>query len=438
MSIGSEASIQSLEVENFAKAIPSVIAKSGTLYAEFEKLNKQDISHVTQAGSDTRPSWRVPFRAQAGQAINQGTGDGDSLGTGNFSVYADFNLSPIYFSSVEQHSRLSAAATRSKDRAVLDVVAKERAEGLESTINGLEATLYGDGSGALTQIPSTATISSGSGTGNTTSFISGVLALVATDNQILQFFPAEGGTSRGSATVSTTAGDTGTIFFSTDLPEGTAVGDFIVVNGASGAVGSSILGTTAWVNSASTGVLAGVNRAQFPSRISSPSINKNGGALVSSDSQVFTALMKRVVGTKGDDVENQVMIITTGIEASIAETTWYNRQITNALEGGSGVPDTAKQGSVKKFGGRRIITANAQPVGRIDLLSMKDFSKGELIPLQPYMYGAGMTTFPVISSTNGTVTTAFQSALETDFAIACSAPRRQLFVESVAETDLNA
>lgn len=59
MSIGSEASIQSLEVENFAKAIPSVIAKSGTLYAEFEKLNKQDISHVTQAGSDTRPAWQI-------------------------------------------------------------------------------------------------------------------------------------------------------------------------------------------------------------------------------------------------------------------------------------------------------------------------------------------------------------------------------------------
>ena len=437
MSAGTEASIQSLEVEAFARNIPSVIAASGTLFAEFDKIAKTDISHQTQAGSDVRGSFRVPLRAQAGQAINQGSGDGDSLGTGNFSQYVDLVLSPVYLSSVEQHSRLSAAATRSKDRAILDVVAKERANGLESTINGLEALLYSDGSGSITQLGSGVTISSNSGTGNATSFIQGVNALVATDNQKLSFFNSEGGASLGSATVSTTDGATSTIWFSTPLPAGVAAGTFIVVNGASGAPGSSILGTTNWVNSAQTGVVGGVNRSAFPSRISSPSINKNGGSLVGNDSQVINALMKRVVGTKGTMVENQVMIITTGIEASISESTWYNRQLTNALEGGSGVPDTAKKGSVTKFGGRRIITANAQPQGRIDVLNLPDWSKGELVPLQPYFYGDGMTVFPVISSTDGTVTTAFQSALECDFQIATGAPRRQLFLENVAEFELN-
>jgi hypothetical protein len=149
-------------------------------------------------------------------------------------------------------------------------------------------------------------------------------------------------------------------------------------------------------------------------------------------------LMQRVTGTKREEVANQVMLITTGIAANLAESTWYNRQITNGLEGGSGVPDVAKKGSVQKFGGRRIVVANAQPVGRIDVLSLKTFKKGNLIPLQPYMYMPGTTVFPVISSTDGTVTTAFQSALETSYAVACDAPRLNLFVENVAETDLNA
>jgi hypothetical protein len=439
MAIGSESSVQALELEQYAKNISSVIANSGTLYGIFDsEIEQEDIANQTQAGSDVRPSWRVGLRVQAGQAVQQTNANGGNMGSGNFSVYNDFNLSPTYLSSVEQHSRLAAAATNSKDRAVLDAIAKERVNGLESTINGIEGLLFGDGSGSLRQIPSTAQISSGSGTGNNTSFISGINALVFTDNMVIQVFPSEGGNSRGTATVSTSDGATGTVFFSTALPAGTTQGDFLVINGASGAVGSSILGTTAWVNSASTGMLAGLNRANFPSRISSPSINKAGGSLVASDSQKFAALMQRVVGTKGDEVVNQVMVITTGIAANIAESTWYNRAITNAVEGGSGVPDVAKKGSVQKFGGRRLIVANAQPEGRIDVLSLKDWKKGNLIQLQPYMYAPGMTVFPVIATDgSGQITTAFQSALETSFAIATGAPRRQLFVENVAETDLN-
>lgn len=439
MAIGNESAVQSLELEQFARNIKSVIASSGTLFGIFDtEIEQEDIANQTQAGSDVRPAWRVGMRLQAGQAVQQTNPNGGSLGTGNFSVYADANLGPTYFSSVEQHSRLAAAATNSKDKAILDAVAKERANGLESTINGLEATMFGDGSGALVQIPANATISSGSGTGNSTSFISGIQALNLTDNQVILDFPAEGGTSRGSATVSTVDGATGTIWFSTALPAGIAPGDFLVMNGSSGQVGSSVLGTTAWVNAAQTGMIAGLNRANFPSRISSPSISKAGGSLVASDSQKFTALMQRVTGTKGEEVANQVMLITTGIAANLAESTWYNRQITNGLEGGSGVPDVAKKGSVQKFGGRRIVVANAQPVGRIDVLSLKTFKKGNLIPLQPYMYMPGTTVFPVISSTDGTVTTAFQSALETSYAVACDAPRLNLFVENVAETDLNA
>ena len=137
MAIGNESAVQSLELEQYARSISSVIANSGTLYGIFDsEIEKEDISNLTMAGSDTRPAWRVGLRVQAGQAVNQGTGNGDSLGTGNFSVYNDFNLSPTNLSSVEQHTRLSAAATNSKDRAVLDAIAKERANGLESTISG--------------------------------------------------------------------------------------------------------------------------------------------------------------------------------------------------------------------------------------------------------------------------------------------------------------
>ena len=90
-----EAAVEAIELDAFSKDIPSLIPKSDTLYSFFKSnATVVPVSNVTAAGGVTRPSFRVPFRVQAGAAGAQGTGNGDSLGRGTGSQWAAFALSP--------------------------------------------------------------------------------------------------------------------------------------------------------------------------------------------------------------------------------------------------------------------------------------------------------------------------------------------------------
>lgn len=434
--IGTEAAFQNIELEQFNKKIPDLIYQGKTLYSLMkDRFPKVPQSNITEGGSTQRASMRVPFRVQGGPAISQGTGNGDSMGSGNASVYQSFVGSPVYNYAVQQLTELSELATKGKDRSTIgSLKAKELKNSLDSALNGFEALLYGDGSGALFQIPSTATISSGSGTGNETSFITGVLATITTDNAILQFFPAEGGSSRGSATVSVNDPVTGTIWFSTDLPSGTAVGDYIVVNGSSGAVGSGILGTTSWINSSTSGTQAGYNRALYPSRTSSPSINLNGGAVTASLSARIERLLGQAMGGENKTKDSGIYLFGDDQAEAVATTTYYQQRITQQSDrDGNKVPDTSRKYFSGTFGQREVNISYNQPRGRIDMLLTDDWLLGVLVDWSLYDYtGEGNYAMPVPDG-SGNWTTARQSCYRSALQVFCSAPRHQLFVENAAQ-----
>lgn len=441
MALGNEAAVQSVEIEAFATKIPSLIPMSKTLYSlAQDRFTKVPVSVQTLGGSITRPSFRVPFRVQGGAAIAQGTGNGDSLGRGNASQWNDFVLSPVWHYAVNEITHLAQLAVNGKKRGLISLKAEELKNSLDSAMAGIEGLMYGDGSGAITQIPSTATVSSSSGTGNNTSFISGVRAMAFTDNQIVQIFPSEGGTARGVATISVVDPATSTIFFSTALPStggATATGDFIMVAGSSGAVGSGILGTTSWNNSATTGTQAGINRATFPNRITTPSINLNGGSITASLSQRIEALLGRAMGADNAAKDSGIYIFGEDQAVAVAQTNYYNRQITqNTDDGGGGkgkVPDTSRKYFQGTYGGREVHLSYVQPLGRVDMLLTDEWYIGELVPLQSYDFGGGNTVMPVPDPSGNGWLTSNQFAYEVSFNLACSAPKHQLFVTGASQ-----
>ncbi len=238
-----------------------LIFKGTTAYSFFKKrAQQQPIANVSQAGGVQRNALRVPFRVQSGAAITQGTGNADAMGRGTGSQYAAFAVAPVWLQSVCEISTLAQLATKGKNRGLVEIQAEELKNSLDSAMQGLEAVINGDGA-AVTQIPTTATVSSNSGSGAQTSYISGLNQVASfVDQQVVQFFPSEGGTSRGTATISYIDAVAGTIYFSTVLPStggATAVGDYIALAGASGAVGSSVLGIQAWDVNSNTGTIAG-------------------------------------------------------------------------------------------------------------------------------------------------------------------------------------
>lgn len=438
MAIGTEAAVESVEIEAFATEIPSLIPLSKSLYSLAQaRFTKVPVSFQTMGGSITRPSFRVPFRAQGGAAISQGTGNGDSLGRGNASVWGDFTLSPVWHYAVNEITHLAQLATNGRKRGLISLKAEELKNSLDSGLAGIEGIMYGDGSGAITQIPSTATVSSGSGTGAQTSYITGVRAMAFTDNQLVQFFPSEGGTARGVAVpISFNDPVTGTLWFSAALPAGTTTGDYIMVNGSSGAVGSGVIGTTGWLNSATTGTIAGINRANFPSRISTPSINLNGGSITASLSQRMEAILSRAMGTSNKAKDSGIYLFGEDQAVAVAQTNYYNRQITQNSDkpGNTGmVPDVSRKYFQGTFGGREVHLSMVQPLGRVDMLVTDEFYIGELVPFQLYDFGGGNTVMPVPDPAGNGWLTSNQFAYETSFNLACSAPRHQAYVYNASQ-----
>lgn len=65
-------------------------------------------------------------------------------------------------------------ATAGPKRGLVSIRAQELKNSLDSYLRGMEALFNGDGSGALDQIPTTATVANGTGTGVQTSSITGM------------------------------------------------------------------------------------------------------------------------------------------------------------------------------------------------------------------------------------------------------------------------
>ena len=452
MAAGVEAAVESVEIEAFSTEIPSLIPMSKSLYSlAQDRFTKVPVSYQTYANGAARPSFRVPFRVQGGAAIQQGTGDGTALGLGNMSVYQDFSLSPPWMFSVNQMSHLSQLAVNGKKRGLISLKAEELKNSLDSTMAGLEGLMYGDGSGLITQIPTTATVNTATtvGPGN----IVGVRAMAFTDNQIVAFFTAEGSASYGYATVSVNDPVTSTLYFYGGLATGSstlgsslsgtvAAGDYMMVYGANGSAtaGNGIIGTTGWINSATTGTIAGINRATYPSRISSPSINLNGGSVVASLSQRIEALLGRAMGGDNKTKDSGIYIFGEDQSLAVAQTNYYNKQITQNSDtpGPSGkVPDTSRKYFQGTFGARDVHLSYVQPLGRIDMLLTSEWYIGELCPLQLYDFGGGNTVMPVPAGTaTGGWLTATQFVYEASFNLACSAPRHQLYVYGASQPSI--
>jgi len=433
-----EASVEGIELEAFSKDIPDLIPKGTTAYSLFKnRATKIPVSNQTTAGGTARPSFRVPFRPQGGAPIAVGTGNADSLGRGSGSQWNDFALSPVFLFNVCEISWLAQISTASKNRALFSVKEQELKNSLDSAMQGIEGLINGDGSGAIDQIPTTATVSSNTGTGAQTSSIVGMnVAFGFTDQQVVSVFPSEGGSTRGTATISYVDPVTNTLFFSTALPSvggATATGDYLMVQGATGAVNSSILGIRAWQVNSNTGTIGGINRATYPSRLSTPTINLNSSAITQGVAQRSLVLLGRALGPDNKAMKSGIWYGPPEQKYAI-DNLFYNRQISQNLEKGDEVPDMSRKYFGGEFGGREFHTSWTSQPNRVDLLLMDTWYIGELLPLELYNFGGGDVVAPVpdTGTTNGTYLTSHMFAYNCAFNLANSSPRSGLYIQNAA------
>ena len=430
-----EAAVEAVELEAFSKDIPSLIPKGTTAYSLFKnRATTIPVSNVTAAGGTTRPSFRVPFRPQAGAAIQQGTGDANSMLRGTGSSWDAFAASPVVVFNVCELSWLTQQATSGKARGLFNVKAQELKNTLDQAMQGIEGLINGDGSGTFDTIPTAATINNNTGTGLSTSSIVGMnVAFVFSDQQVVQVFSAIGGTNRGTATISTVDPVSNTIYFSTPLPSGTTQGDLLVVQGGSGAAGSSIYGIRYWQVNSSTGTIGGISRSKWPGRLSTPTINLNGAPITQSVAQRSLVLLGRAIGPDAKAMKSAVWYGPPE-QAFAISNLFYNAQISQNIEKGEKVPDMARKFFTGTFGGREYHESWTAIPNRVDLLLFDTWYMGELTPLELYDFGGGNTVVPVpdVGTTNGTYLMSHMFAYVCGFNLVNSAPKLGLYVQSAA------
>ena len=323
------------------------------------------------------------------------------MGRGTGSVWADQFLGPVSFSQAWEGTAQAEWSSTGKNRARINVRAVEATNTLNQFKQALDADMQGDGSGTLGTIVTVT--SAGGSAGPQFSVMTVDNANKFFDNQVVQVFPSVGGVSRGFFQISFVDGVTNTIWSADAFPSlggATAIGDLLVVNGASGAAGASLMGLLAYQVNGNTGTLNGLSRSQYPGRLSTPTVNLNGAAITEFTGRQVTSKIELALGLENPALSDLCFYMNLD-QASAIENLAIQVAITNQQQiKGDSSQDMIKKKTPTTFVGYDILRSLHALPGRIDALCLKNWGIGELKSVDLYDVN-GQTIFPTIGPSGG-------------------------------------
>lgn len=403
-----EAAVQAVELETVREEIPDLMSTEDTFYARIKKAGRVlPMSTSTGGGAGStfdatgRPSLRVPMRIQAGSTHQQFSADGGDMGRGTGSIYAAQFLTPISFSEACEITAQAIWSTENGKKSRVQVKASEFTHTLEQFKSNLDADLQGDGSGTLATVTTASSASGGAGASFSNIIVSNANQFF--DNQIVQVFPSVGGATRGSFQISFVDGVLNTIFSAQALPSGggaTTTGDLLIVNGASGVAGSSIMGIKAYQVNGNSGTLNGLARSNFPGRLSTPTVNLAGAAITPAIGRLVVSKIALALGNESPALADLIWYMNVDGAAAV-ENLAIQVAITNQQQiKGNNAQDMMKKFAPATFVDYDIVKSVHATPGRYDALCLKYWGIGELKAADLYDVN-GQTVFPTIGASGG-------------------------------------
>lgn len=386
MAPGLNQSTIALQIEAVRPEVPLLYQLDKTIYGLIKKKSKGLQTVSSRA-------YRAPVEITAGGAIRQFNPDGGNMGRGSALKTEVMLINQFYYNFAVEYTALAEVATDEKEKAVENYVTRQMTRMMEQFQTGIEALLaYGDSSGTLDTVVS----------------VSGQVVTMnnanqAFDNQILQVF-SPAGALRGTFQVLTADAISNTVTAdpSTPLPNGTAAGDFLSIDGCVGpsVSSSSINGINTLQISSSVGNYLGIQRSAYPGRLSTPFIAGNNSFITPQRGRALINLVRTAMGVESPDASKFIWHLNLDQEAALENIGLIVSTVIQNQIKGDASEDMLKKMPPKTFGGRPIFpNIHAQP-GRIDGLPLEHWFRSEIQPLDYYEVN-NQTLFPIYGDDGG-------------------------------------
>lgn len=395
MAQGSVAQTFALQHEKVRPQLSLLYQLDATLWNEIK--SRTDIEVVS-----SRPT-RVPLELLAGGTFTSGNPDGGDLGTGSAPITDFMTLVPTYFFQCSQWTKQAEISTNSDQKAIEDYSKLLMKRAMENFNTYMEAVFsQGDGSNTLDFVSTNATA------GQQYLLVNSPAQFQ--DQQPLDIWTAINGALTTQVTCQSFDAANKTIWLAAPLAVNVNAGSPILVRGSAGVSNSGLYGLLAYALSSNTGTVAGLSRAAYPGKLTSPYVNGGGFSLTQSEARRLQGQMKIALGAlKAVELD---LTFNMGPDMLAA---WENTGIAvssviqNQVTGENSV-DMLKKHTPKTFMGYPIIGKGEGNIharqGRIDGVALKTYFRCENQPIDYYEVG-GQTIFPAYGASGGLSASSF-------------------------------
>jgi hypothetical protein len=374
MAQGNNAQAVASQLETYVRKITDAMQRASMLFDKIEK-------RPTEVMSSRVLWWTLDL--VPGTLTRQVDPDGGPAGRGAAIVQARAQVTAAFFLACTEMTDLAMSATDSPKKAVGDYKKRNLEKQISQFRNLCESLLNSD-QNAAGVLDSVVAINGNQIQVNNPNKFQG--------QKVYQVLPAVGQPSRGPITTlnidvngkvtSTLAG--GTIYISGATPPGMAVGDLLVVDGSPGIVNSSLGSLASNHLDSNTGNWNNLGRPSFPGQLKTPHLAMNNFAISPSAFDLGLVYLRRVLPE--DEGEQMELLAHLGYDQqqSLSNYAYLAGNNFNWLDakGDRNVDMMKKQGAPTLAGYDKLVSQLATP-GRIDMLAIKKWFRGELQPVGP-------------------------------------------------------
>jgi hypothetical protein len=383
MAQGNNAQTIASQLETYIRKITDAMQRDSMLFDKIEK-------RPTEVMSSRVLWWTLDL--VPGTKTRQVDPDGGPAGRGAAIIQARAQVQAAFFLACTEMTDLAMSATDSSKKAVGNYKSRNLEKQITQFRNLCESLLNSDQNAAGVFDSITSISGNQIGVNNANKF---------QGQKDFQVLPAVGSASRGTLSTLNVDPNSKLLYINGAVPAGTIVGDLLVVDGSPGIVNSSLGSLQSNQLDSNTGSWNNLARSSFPGQLKTPHLALGSFALSPSSVDLGLMYLRRVL--PDDEGEQMKLLAHMGFDQQQALTNYAYQAnptiIWNDFKGDRNLDMGKKMAAATLNGYDKLVSKLATP-GRVDMLAIDKWFRGELQPTGPLTRG-GQTEFQTYGDDGG-------------------------------------